>query len=550
MNAQEAAAVTIETEIKGQSVQSGIAIGPVFAWCKKKPVIVPDKSPDPDAEWDSFCKAREEAIGDLQEMGRIAEEKLGEEQAMIFSVHEMLLLDADFEDAVSALIRDEHFNASYAVHKAGRDLADFFAAMEDNDYMRERAADFQNIADRVIAKLQYITETPVLPDEPVIFLADDLSPSETIGLDTTKILAFVTAGGSVQSHTAILARSLGLPTIVHTGIAVSEEYDGREGIVDGRNGCFYVDPSAELLSRMKEEQRAEEHEKEELKQLIGQKAVTGSGKSIRLYANAAGVEDVERALTQDAEGIGLFRSEFLYLGREDYPTEDEQFESYKEAAQLMQGKEVIIRTLDIGADKQAGYFGIEKEENPALGLRAIRICLTRPEIFVTQLRAIYRASAFGTVSIMFPMITSVEEVDRILEITEEVKAALSQEGIPTGEVKLGIMIETPAAALISDLLAEKVDFFSIGTNDLTQYTLAMDRQNAALSEFMNPYHEALKRLIEMTVKNAHEKNTTVGICGELGADPKMTAFFLSVGVDELSVSASRILALKKQIREM
>ncbi|MBR1848752.1 MAG: phosphoenolpyruvate--protein phosphotransferase [Lachnospiraceae bacterium] len=536
-------------KIEGQSVQKGIAIGNIFVWKKKEVSLKATKVSNPEEELNTFFEAREKAIAELQEMGEKAKGKVSDEDAEIFTVHQMLLQDLDFEDAVKDGILQEHLNASYATYQAGESLAEIFAAMDDNAYMMERASDFRDIAARVIRKLQNIEDKLILPETPVILVADDLSPTETIGIDSSSILAFVTAKGSMNSHTAILARSLGITTLVNTGVELLDEYHEKLGIVDGLNGRFYIDPEEDVLSHLQTEKQQYEEEQKALQELIGAETITRSGRKIGLYANIGNVEDAQRALRYDAEGIGLFRSEFLYLNRNDYPSEEEQFESYKQVAEMMEGKEVIIRTLDIGADKQADYFQIPKEENPAMGLRAIRICLTRPEIFKVQLRALYRASAFGKIGIMFPMITSVEEVDEILGIIEEVKKELLDKNIEIGNPDLGVMIETPAAALISDLLAEKVDFFSIGTNDLTQYTLAMDRQNASLARFQNIHHQALLRLIEMTVRNAHAKNVRVGICGELGADPDLTEYFISIGVDELSVSAPRILSLRKQIRE-
>ncbi|MBQ3793895.1 MAG: phosphoenolpyruvate--protein phosphotransferase [Lachnospiraceae bacterium] len=536
-------------KIEGQSVQKGIAIGNIFVWKKKEVSLKATKVSNPEEELNFFYEAREKAIAELQEMGEKAKGKVSDEDAEIFTVHQMLLQDLDFEDAVKDGILQEHLNASYATYQAGESLAEIFAAMDDNAYMMERASDFRDIAARVIRKLQNTEDKLILPETPVILVADDLSPTETIGIDSSSILAFVTAKGSMNSHTAILARSLGITTLVNTGVELLDEYHGKLGIVDGLNGRFYIDPEEDVLSHLQTEKQQYEEEQKALQELIGAETITRSGRKIGLYANIGNVEDAQRALRYDAEGIGLFRSEFLYLNRNDYPSEEEQFESYKQVAEMMEGKEVIIRTLDIGADKQADYFQIPKEENPAMGLRAIRICLTRPEIFKVQLRALYRASAFGKIGIMFPMITSVEEVDEILGIIEEVKRELLDKNIEIGNPDLGVMIETPAAALISDLLAEKVDFFSIGTNDLTQYTLAMDRQNASLARFQNIHHQALLRLIEMTVRNAHAKNVRVGICGELGADSDLTEYFISIGVDELSVSAPRILSLRKQIRE-
>ena len=536
-------------EIKGQVVSGKIAIGQIFVFRKRIPVITSETTNDPEKELSSFLLARDEAIEELKVLEEDATEKMGEEEAMVFSVHGMLLEDQDFEEAVKEGINAGH-NASFAVKKAGDDLAAFFASMEDNAYMNERAADFKDIASRVIRKLQGIEDGIKLPEHPVILVAEDLVPSDTLGLEKEKVLAFVTSKGSTNSHTAILARSLGITALVNTGSEFSDDLTGQIGIVDGEKGVFTIEPDEETLSEYRRKKEEIQREDEELKQLIGKETRTKGGQAIKLYANIGNPSDAVKALEYDAEGIGLFRSEFLFLGKNDYPSEEEQFENYKEVITLMAGREVIIRTLDIGADKQADYFNLPKEENPAMGLRAIRLCLERPEIFKTQLRAIYRASAFGPVGIMFPMITSVEEIDQILDLTETVKKELKDESISIGNVELGIMIETPAAALISDLLAEKVSFFSIGTNDLTQYTFAMDRQNASLEPFRVPNHPALLRLIEMTVQNAHKKKVRVGICGEMGADFDLTKYFISIGVDELSVSAPKILALRKHIREL
>ncbi|MBP5298881.1 MAG: phosphoenolpyruvate--protein phosphotransferase [Lachnospiraceae bacterium] len=536
-------------EIKGQVVSGRIALGPIYVFRKKTPVITSETTNDSAIELNSFFTARDEAIKELKALEEDATLRMGDEEAMVFSVHGMLLEDQDFEDAVKECINAGH-NASYAVKKAGEDLAVFFASMENNEYMNERASDFRDIANRVICKIQNIEDGIKLSSEPVILVAEDLVPSDTLGLDTNKVLAFVTTKGATNSHTAILARSLGITALVDTGKDFRDDLTGQIGIVDGEKGIFIIDPTEEVLEEYRKRLKEIQNEEENLKSLIGKETKTKSGQTIKIYANIGNPSDAAKALEYDAEGIGLFRSEFLFLGRKDYPTENEQFESYKEVISLMKGREVIIRTLDIGADKQADYFGLPEEDNPAMGLRAIRLCLKRPEIFKTQLRAIYRAAAFGPTGIMFPMITSVEEIDQILELVDTVKKELENESVPIGNPELGVMIETPAAALISDLLADKVSFFSIGTNDLTQYTFAMDRQNASLEPFRVPNHPAILRLIEMTVQNAHRKNVRVGICGEMGADFDLTKFFISIGVDELSVSAPKILALRKHIREL
>jgi phosphotransferase system enzyme I (PtsI) len=536
-------------EIKGQVVSGKIALGPIHVFRKKIPVITSETTNDSTEELNTFLTARDKAIKELKILEEEAKARMGEEEAMVFSVHGMLLEDLDFEDAVKECISAGH-NASYAVKKAGEDLAVFFASMEDNDYMKERASDFRDISNRVICKIQDIEDGIKLPSEPVILLAHDLVPSDTLGLDTNKVLAFVTTKGSTNSHTAILARSLGITALVDTGEEFGDDLTGQIGIVDGEKGIFIIDPEEELLDEYRGRIEEIQKEEESLKSLIGKETRTKSGQEIKIYANIGNPSDAAKALEYDAEGIGLFRSEFLFLGKNDYPSEEEQFKSYKEVITLMKGREVIIRTLDIGADKQADYFGLPKEDNPAMGLRAIRLCLERPEIFKTQLRAIYRAAAFGPTGIMFPMITSIEEMEKILDLVNRVKKELKAEALPFGEAELGVMIETPAAALISDLLADKVSFFSIGTNDLTQYTFAMDRQNASLEPFRVPNHPAILRLIEMTVQNAHKKNVRVGICGEMGADFDLTKYFISIGVDELSVSAPKILALRKHVREL
>lgn len=537
-------------KIKGQAASEGISIGKIYVHQGGTLKVDDHKIRDVDSEIDRFLEARDRAVEKLGELKDVAESKVGEKDAEIFEMHQMLLQDLDFEDTVRSEIKDNHYNAEYAVQKAGRSLADMFAAMEGNDYMQQRSADFIDISSRVIEILQNRTDKKDSFSEPVILMAEDLSPSETIQMDTSHILSFVTAKGSVSSHTAILARSLGVTAVVSTGRKPTADLDGHECIADGIEGVVYIDPDEETMKEYKAKKKDYESAREALNDMVGKPAETKSGKRIQIFANVGNVDDVRKAKLSDAEGIGLFRSEFLYIGRDDFPTEEEQFESYRMAAEIMNGREVIIRTLDIGADKKADYFGLADEDNPAMGMRAIRICLTRPEIFKTQLRALYRASAFGTISIMFPMITSVEEVDKIWNITDEVMQELDSHNIKYGDVKRGIMIETPAAAVISDLLADKVDFFSIGTNDLTQYTLAMDRQNASISGFMNTHHPAVLRLIETVAKNAHKKNVKVGICGELGADPDLAEFYINIGVDELSVSAPKILSLKKHIREL
>ena len=535
---------------EGLCVQKGIAIGKILIFQKTKPRIVPDKVTDLEDQWNAFLDAKAEAVRELTQMSEKAEDKVSKEQAMIFSVHRMLLEDPDFEAAVREEIKQRHHNASYAVYRAGEDLASIFAGMKDNPYLNERAVDFRDVANRVIRILQHLDDEIKLPEEPVILFTDDLTPQEVIGLDPSRVLAFVTTNGSLNSHTAILTRSLGITALVDTKVRALPEYNGLLAVVDAVGGCFYIDPDKDLLSGMMREQKAFLASQKDLEQMIGVSTKTLSGKRIGLCANISSVVDAKRALRNDAEGIGLFRSEFLYLNRQNYPPEEEQFAAYKAVAQIMAPKKVIIRTLDIGADKQNAYFQTEKEENPALGSRAIRFCMKKPEVFKTQLRAIYRASAFGTIGILFPMIVSVSEVEWIFSVIEEVKAELKQKKIKTGSPKIGLMIETPAAALISDRLAEMVDFFSIGTNDLTQYTLAADRMNASLTSLQDPHHAAILKLIEMTVQNAHAKNIPVAICGEIAADSELTAYFIQIGVDELSVPASQILFLRKWIRSL
>lgn len=534
---------------RGKSVLQGIAIGKLYVYEKKESSWTKQTVQDVEAEIVRFQKARENAIGELDDLYQDALAQVGEENAMIFDVHKMMLDDLDYVEAIEACIRTDSVNAEYAVTVTGEEFSAMFSAMDD-DYMRARAADVLDISSRVVRILEGRDDAGLHTKEPVIILADDLSPSETIQMDKTKILAVVTKHGSANSHTAILARSLNIPSLVNTDVEISKEYHGKEAVVDGVTGTLFIEPEAEVLDQKKKEQAEIKEKNERLKLLIGKENVTKDGRSIKLYANMGNVEDVDKVLANDAGGIGLFRSEFLYLGRDDFPTEEEQFAAYKEVVSRMEGKKVIIRTLDIGADKKADYFGLDVEENPALGYRAIRICLMQPEIFKTQLRAIYRASAFGTVSIMFPMIISVEEIRKIKGIVEEVKEELTRKGISFGAVELGIMIETPAAAIVSEQLAKEVEFFSIGTNDLTQYTLAIDRQNQKLEPFYDSHHPAVLKLIEMTVQNGHKAGIWVGICGELGADDTLTETFLDMGLDELSVSPTYILKLRDRIRNI
>ena len=528
----------------GKSIYKGIAIGRILFYGKKAAVIKRYKVEDPQAEIERYEWAKKAAVSQLNKLYETAVLKVGEENAAIFEVHAMLLEDDDFNDSICNMIMTQQINAEYAAAATGENFSNLFAQMED-EYFRARSADIKDISERVVSILSGKEQGRKF-DEPVIVAADDLMPSETVQMDKEKVLAFATRLGSSNSHTAILARTMNIPAL--TGIPVMPEWDGRLAIVDGHSGTLILDPDEESLAEMKQRQENDREVRRLLQELKGKENITLDGKKISVYANIGSLADVGTVLSNDGGGIGLFRSEFIYLGKSSLPTEEEQFQIYKSVAEMMAGKKVIIRTLDIGADKQADYLGLEKEDNPAMGFRAIRICLSRPEIFRTQLRAVYRASAFGNISVMYPMITSVEEVKKILRIVENVKNELTESGIPWGEVEQGIMIETPAAALISDLLAKEVDFFSIGTNDLTQYTLAMDRQNSKLDEFYNPHHEAVLRLIEQVVRNGHREGCWVGICGELGADLELTERFLRMGIDELSVAPGMILAVRKQIR--
>lgn len=531
--------------LEGKSVFGGIAIGRLSIYNKKENQVKREKITDVEAEITRFTDAKETAKEQLKGFYEKAVKEVGEVNAAIFEVHQMMLDDLDYVESITNMIRTQEVNAEFAVASTGDNFSKMFAAMDD-DYMKERAADVKDISNRVISILQNAENGSVTGEEPVILLADDLAPSETVQLDKSKVLSFVTRHGSTNSHTAILARTMNIPALI--GIDFSEDVNGKMGIVDGYTGKLYIEPDEEAMKKYEAKKAEDENKKRLLLELKGKENVTLDGKKINLYANIGGVADVANALSNDAGGIGLFRSEFLYLESEDYPTEEAQFAAYKTVAENMAGKKVIIRTLDIGADKQVDYFHMEKEENPAMGYRAIRICLDRPEIFKTQLRAIYRASYYGTISIMFPMIISVKEVKRIKEIVAEVKAELTAEGIPFKDCELGIMIETPAAVMISDLLAEEVDFFSIGTNDLTQYTLAIDRQNPKLDSFYDSHHEAILRMLQMVVDNGHKHGCWVGICGELGADTTLISTFLKMGFDELSVSPAMILRVREEIR--
>ena len=532
-------------KLEGKSVFSGIAIGKCKIFGKKDQVVKRSKVTDTDLEIKRFTQAKEQAKSQLEALYEKALKEVGEANAAIFEVHQMMLDDLDYVESITNMISSQGINAEYAVATTGDNFAEMFAAMDD-DYMRERAADVKDISNRVIHILQGGSEQAGLGDQPVIILADDLAPSETVQLDKSKVLSFVTRHGSTNSHTAILARTMNIPALI--GVDYPEDAEGHMAVVDGRNGVFLLDPTEEELTKY-EALRQEEVEKARLLQeLKGKENVTKAGREIALYANIGGVGDVASVLANDAGGIGLFRSEFLYLETEDYPSEEQQFKAYRTVAENMAGKKVIIRTLDIGADKQVDYFGLEHEENPAMGYRAIRICLDRKEIFKTQLRAIYRASYYGNISIMFPMIISVDEVKAAKEMCATVQEELKSGGIPYGKVELGIMIETPAAVMISDLLAKEVDFFSVGTNDLTQYTLAIDRQNPKLDNIYDAHHPAILRMLRMIIDNGHKEGCWVGICGELGADVTLTDTFIKMGVDELSVSPSMILKVREQIR--
>lgn len=532
----------------GKSVFGGIAIGKISVFSKKEHKIVRVKINDTDVELARFEEARKTALTQLAALYDKACKEVGEANAAIFEVHQMMLEDDDFTDSVNNIITTQQVNAEYAVGVTADNFANMFSAMDD-EYMRGRAADVKDISERLISILKGGRQGQVNVDEPVIILADDLAPSETVQMDKDKILSFVTVHGSVNSHTAILARTMGIPALVDTGLTLTENLDGTEAIVDGFDGAIYIEPDKETYDRLSKRKREEDEKKELLLTLKGKEDVTLDGQQVMLYANIGSTGDLAMVLKNDASGIGLFRSEFIYLGRDDFPTENEQFQIYKSVAETMAGKRVIIRTLDIGADKKVDYFNLGEEENPALGYRAIRICLSQPEIFKTQLRAILRAGVYGNIAIMYPMITSVKEVRQIKDIMREVKAELKEQGIAYADVLEGIMIETPAAVMVSDKLAKEVDFFSIGTNDLTQYTLAIDRQNPKLDDFYDPHHPAVLKMIRMTVENAHKAGIWAGICGELGADTTLTEEFIRMGVDELSVSPGRVLPIRKIIRE-
>ena len=533
-------------EYKGKSVFGGIAIGRIKVYNKSEQQVKRVHVDDTEHEKKRYYAAIDKAARQLQELYDKAVKEVGEANAAIFEMHQIMLTDDDYKESVENIIESQHVNAEYAVAQTGDNYAAMFAAMED-EYMRGRSADVKDISERLINILSGFNASSMVSDEPVIIVAEDLAPSETVQLDKDKILSFVSVKGSVNSHTAILARTMGIPALIGTPVIPDNDIDGKMGIVDGNSGCLYVDPDNEKLGYYRKKQDEQLKQKELLQLLKGREDITIDGRKIKLYANIGNVKDVMTVKANDAAGIGLFRSEFIYLERDTFPTEEEQFNIYRIVAENMAGKPVIIRTLDIGADKQCDYFNMDKEDNPALGMRAIRICLTRTEIFKTQLRALYRASAYGNINIMYPMIANMWEIDRIKEIEKEVRDELKQQGIDIGDVQTGIMIETPAAVMLSDELAEKVDFFSIGTNDLTQYTLAVDRQNPKLDCFFDPHHPAVLKMIKMVVDNAHKAGIWAGICGELGADTSLTREFLKMGVDELSVSPGRILPIRKII---
>lgn len=533
--------------IEGKSVYSGVAIGRLAIYHKADNQVKREKISDVEAELARFEEARNTAKEQLAGLYEKALKEVGEVNAAIFEVHQMMLDDLDYVESVTNMIQSQEVNAEYAVATTGDTLSEVFASMDD-DYMRERAADVKDISNRVIAVLQGNGAGGLNADEPVILLADDLAPSETVQLDKSKVLSFVTRHGSTNSHTAILARTMNIPALI--GIDYPEDAEGKMGIVDGYEGKLIIDPPVSVLETYQKRKEADEEKKRLLLELKGKENVTIDGTKINLYANIGSVADVASVLANDAGGIGLFRSEFLYLESSDYPTEEEQFAAYRKVAESMAGKKVIIRTLDIGADKQVDYFHLDKEDNPAMGYRAIRICLDRRDVFKTQLRALYRASYYGTISIMFPMIISVNEVKEIKKVIAEVKAELDEEKIPYKDVEIGIMIETPAAVMMSEELAQEVDFFSVGTNDLAQYTLAIDRQNPKLDNIYDSHHPAILKMLKMIVDNGHKGGCWVGICGELGADTTLTETFLKMGFDELSVSPSMILKVRQEIRSI
>ena len=534
--------------IQGKGVSAGVGVGPLYYYRRATTEIKRYTVEDTGAEWHRFKGAQTGAVEQLGQLAEQARAEAGDEAAMLFETHQMMAEDLDYEEAIEDRITNQKMNAEAAVADTAEQFAEMFAAMDDS-YMQARAADVKDVSQRILSILCGVVQGGIASDVPVLLAADDLAPSETIQLDKTKILGFITAGGSGSSHTAILARTMGIPAIVGVGDALKPEYEGRQAIADGSTGALVVDPDDDTRARLLKKREEQQRLQRLLETLKGQTNVTKDGKTIRIYCNIGSPEDVHAVQVNDGGGIGLFRSEFLYLNSSTFPTEDEQYAAYKQVLSDMDGKEVIIRTLDIGADKQIGYFDLPKEDNPAMGMRALRLCLTRPEIFRTQLRALFRASAYGKLGIMFPMVTSVWEVREAKKLCEEVKRDLKHEGIPYSEdVQIGIMIETPAAAVNSDRLAKEVDFFSIGTNYLTQYTLACDRQNNDLGRFYDPHHPAVLRLIKLVVDNAHKNGIWAGICGELGADLALTETFLAMGLDELSVTPRAVLPLRNAVR--
>ena len=531
----------------GKSIFKGIAIGKILFYQKGEQPVKRVKIEDTAEQIKRYEDARAKAAEQLQGLYEKALKEVGEANAAVFEVHQMMLEDDDYIDSVVNIIETQQVNAEFAVATTGDNFAKMFAEMED-DYFKARAADVKDISERMVNILSGNESGGAIGDEPVIVVAEDLAPSETVQMDKEKLLAFVTRLGSANSHTAILARTMNIPALIE--VDIKEEWNGKMAVVDGYTGTFYIDPDEDILKKMQEKKEEDIKARELLQELKGKEDITVDGKHIKLYANIGGVKDVASVLANDAAGIGLFRSEFLYLEADNYPDEEAQFQAYKTVAENMAGKKVIVRTLDIGADKQVDYFNLDHEENPAMGYRAIRICLDRRDIFRTQLRALLRASAYGNIGIMYPMIISVDEVKEIKKIVESIKAELTEKGIEYGEVEQGIMIETPAAVMISDLLAKEVDFFSIGTNDLTQYTLAIDRQNSKLDNIYDAHHPAVLRMIQQTIENGHKAGCWVGICGELGADMTLTETFLKMGIDELSVSPTFVLPIRKLIREM
>lgn len=537
------------TVLNGKGLFGGVVFGRIQFYQRVHQQIQRIRIDNPEKEIERFDAAKLRTYAQLQSLYERALDEVGESNAMIFQIHQMLLQDFDYLDSITNIITTHNVNAEYAVAATADNFAAMFASMKDL-YMKERAADVRDVSERLISVLMEKEAAAVEYGEPAIIAADDLVPSETVQLDRKKVLAFVTARGSAISHTAILARTMSIPAVIGVGTELTSDYNGMEAIVDGTEGTIYISPDEETVALMKEKKRREDEQKALLLQQKGQDDITIDGHEMKLYANIGGISDVNGALKNDAGGIGLFRSEFLYLESDNFPTEEEQFKTYKAVAQMMEGKPVVIRTLDLGADKQVDYFNLPKEKNPALGCRAIRICLTNTEVFRTQLRAIFKASAYGKLAVMFPMITSLEEVREAKDFAEHIKDELRNEGVPFDEdIKIGIMVETPAAAVISDILAREVDFFSVGTNDLTQYTLAIDRQNPLIDKFYLPRHKAILRLLKMVTDNAHAAGIKVSVCGELGADTEMTETFLAIGIDSLSVPSGMVLPIRKKIRE-